>query len=302
MILAIDCTCGAHLEIDGKFAGQVIQCPDCQQPLQVPVAAPGSLRTSGFALASFILALVGAFTVIGTICAIVLGILGLRAIAKDRARLAGNGYALAGIVLGVLLTALSLFAYARVELFGLDRLLREPQWAGKLEFDDRAEVTTQAGFSVPRPSKNWGRFLDQSDSLFVEPDSVLLVDVRDDAHAIGFSFPKAIDAAERLETDREQALHKFLDLRPVRLLARSHGKVHAGAPQVVSTTKLPGNAGRESQEVVFDVHLGKHERTFVMRIFPVEDRLVVVAAGARKNRFAGMETDLRHIVTKFRVN
>src|SRR5437588_796814 len=125
MTLAIDCTCGAHLEIDGKFAGQTIQCPDCQQPLQVPASAGESVRTSGFALGSFILALVGAFTVIGTVIAIILGVLGLRAIAKNPARLSGNGYALAGIVLGVLFTALGLFVYARVEVFGLDRLLRE---------------------------------------------------------------------------------------------------------------------------------------------------------------------------------
>jgi hypothetical protein len=304
MTLSIDCTCGAHLEIDGKFAGQSIQCPDCQQPLQVPTAAVQAVHTSGFALASFILALVGAFTVVGTVAAIILGVLGLRAIGKNPSRLTGNGYALAGIVLGVLFTALGLFAYARVEVFGLDRLMRERQWAGKLEFGDSTEVATQSGFSLPRPSRNWGKLLDQSDGVFVQDrsmDSVILVDVRDDAHAIAFLFDKAPDVADKLETDRELALERFLNSKLVRLLARGRGKPAVSAPKVISTTKA-ANGGRESQEVVFDIHLGKHERTFIMRVIPIQPSLYVVAAGARKNRFAGMETELRQIVANFKVN
>jgi hypothetical protein len=302
MTLAIDCTCGAHLEIDGKFAGQTIQCPDCQQPLQVPTAPAESPRTSGLALASLILALVGALTVIGTILAIVAGVLGLRAISKNPARLRGNGYALAGIILGVLFTALGLFAYGRVEVFGLDRLLREPQWAGKLEYGDASEVTTQTGLSLPRPSRKWGRFLEQSEGLFVQDGSVILVNVRDDAHAIALSFGKNVDIPDNLEAYREQGLRQFVRSKLVSLLTRGRNNPVVSAPQVVSTTRLAGDAGREPQEVVFDIHVGKHERTFVMRIIPGADGLNVVAAGARKNRFAGMETELKDIVNKFRVN
>jgi hypothetical protein len=304
MTLAIDCTCGAHLEIDGKFAGQTIQCPDCQQPLQVPLAAPESLHTSGFALASLILAIVGAFTVVGTIIAILLGIIGLRSIARNPARLTGNGFALTGIVLGVVLTALSLFAYARAELFGLDRLLREQHWAGKLEYDDATEITSQAGFSIPRPSKRWGRLLDNNESFFVQDgpsDSIILVNPRDDAYAIGFVFSKAIDVADKLETDRQQALEHFVRSRLVRKLAHRREKTAVGTPEVISTTKLREDGVPDGQQVVFDIRLGKHDRTFVMQILPRQGSQFVVAAGARKNRFSAMEAELRKIVSKFRI-
>jgi hypothetical protein len=76
----------------------------------------------------------------------------------------------------------------------------------------------------------------------------------------------------------------------VRLLARRRGKTAVPVPEVVSITNLPGNAGKQPQEVLIDIHLGKHDRTFVMRISPFR-------AGARENRFAGIEPDLRQIVT-----
>src|SRR5207302_8262451 len=103
MTLSLTCTCGARLEIDDKFAGQPINCPDCQRALQAPAAKEATgRRTSGLALASILLALIGAFTVVGTLAAVVLGVLALLQIAGKPDRLAGKGYALAGILLGVL--------------------------------------------------------------------------------------------------------------------------------------------------------------------------------------------------------
>src|SRR5262245_54720515 len=113
MTLAINCTCGAHLELDDRFAGQTIQCPDCQKVLQAPPLTSPLMRTSGLALASLILALVGAFTVIGTLAAVVVGVLALRQIAKRPEQLRGRRFALAGIGAGAFLTAVSLFAYIK---------------------------------------------------------------------------------------------------------------------------------------------------------------------------------------------
>src|SRR5260370_4798880 len=110
MTLAINCTCGAHLEVDDRFAGQTIQCPDCHKGLQAPSLTSPLQRTSGLALASLILALVGAFTVVGTIVAVVLGGLALRQIARQPDKLSGRRFALAGMGAGALLTAVSLFA------------------------------------------------------------------------------------------------------------------------------------------------------------------------------------------------
>src|SRR5437870_4919464 len=136
MTLAINCTCGAHLELDDRFAGQTIQCPDCQKPLQAPSLTSATLRTSGLALASLILALVGAFTVIGTMAAVVLGLLALRQIRRRPDQLTGRRIALAGIGAGALLTTVSLFAYMKADLFGLDRFMRGQLWAGKLDYSE----------------------------------------------------------------------------------------------------------------------------------------------------------------------
>src|SRR2546423_14593459 len=102
MTLSLTCACGARLEIDDKFAGQPINCPDCQRALQAPAAqaAGGGRRTSGLALASILLALIGAFTIVGTLAAAVLGVVALLRIARKRHPPARRGHAFAGILLG----------------------------------------------------------------------------------------------------------------------------------------------------------------------------------------------------------
>src|SRR5262245_33563958 len=122
MTLSLTCACGARLDIDDKFAGQQINCPDCQRALQAPVREPIK-RTSGLALASIVLALIGAFTIVGTVAAVVVGILALLQLANHGDRLAGRGYAIAGIVFGVLFTGGTLFAISSLELFGLTSLM-----------------------------------------------------------------------------------------------------------------------------------------------------------------------------------
>src|SRR5438445_223581 len=107
MTISLKCGCGVPLEVDETFAGQKITCPDCQRSLTVPKPEPPGLQTSGFALASLTVALLGAFTILGTLAAMVLGWLGLRAIKEAPEKLGGRNYAVAGIVLGATLTFLT---------------------------------------------------------------------------------------------------------------------------------------------------------------------------------------------------
>src|SRR5262245_34612351 len=124
MALSLSCPCGARFEVEETFAGQAVACPDCQRSLRAP--APGRVvrRTSGLAIASVALALMGAFTVVGTVVAVLLGLAALVAIARRRDRLAGAGFAVLGIVLGVAFTGLTLFAFSTQELFGVTEPLR----------------------------------------------------------------------------------------------------------------------------------------------------------------------------------
>src|SRR5689334_10210143 len=107
MALSLSCSCGAAFEVEDTFAGQGVSCPDCGAALVVPPLRPPQLRTSGYALASVVLALVGAFTLVGTAVAVALGAAGLVSIARHRDRLSGAGYAVLGIVLGAALTVLT---------------------------------------------------------------------------------------------------------------------------------------------------------------------------------------------------
>src|SRR5580692_8101012 len=98
MPLSLTCICGARLDIDDKFAGQVIHCPDCNRSLNTVASAPEPAQTSGYALASLLLALTGAFTLVGTVAAVVCGTMGLAHIREAPERIGGKRIAQAGII------------------------------------------------------------------------------------------------------------------------------------------------------------------------------------------------------------
>jgi len=302
MTLAINCTCGARLELDDRFAGQTIQCPDCQKPLQAPPLTSPLLRTSGVALASVILALVGAFTVIGTIVAVILGVLALRQIARRPQQLTGRRFALAGVGAGAILTAVSLFAYIKTDFFGLDRLLRGPMWAGKLDYSESMEVAS-GSIMLKRPNPHWGHYRprETQDNFgqLTRSEFVILVNLKDDAHAIGFSFPKG-QLPDNFEEYRNAAIPKLLKSELVRLLIPKRRADSLPEHSDRDRKEIPGENGRREEALLLDVRLGKHERTFLMRFFPSGDEIYVVAAGTRKNRYRAQETQLQQIVDSFK--
>src|SRR6516164_7782191 len=111
MPISVTCQCGARLEIDEKFLGKEVLCPDCQRPLPTkapvvppPLDLPDYRRTSGLAVLSLTLALVGAFTIVGTLAAIVVGVFALRELGSKSGKLGGVGYARAGIIVGAVFT------------------------------------------------------------------------------------------------------------------------------------------------------------------------------------------------------
>src|SRR5947209_8456188 len=124
MSLALSCACGARFEVEETFAGQTVGCPECQQPVAVGTAQRRRMRTSGLAIASVVCALVLAFTGIGSILAVLLGIFALIHIAARRSEVTGTGFAVFGIAAGTLFTGLFALMLIRVELFGLDMLRR----------------------------------------------------------------------------------------------------------------------------------------------------------------------------------
>src|SRR5439155_924587 len=154
MPFPIVCECGARLEIDEKFAGQTIACPDCSRPLLTPVPPKPPAKTSGLALASFLCALIGAFTIVGTVAAMVCGVLALRGIKRAAEPLGGRNLARAGLILGGVFTLLSVAAFLSMERFGLDGLLRSLEMAGRIEYsnDPVSGESLNGRFTIDRPS------------------------------------------------------------------------------------------------------------------------------------------------------
>ena len=113
MAIVFQCECGNEFQTREEDAGRRARCPACQRELIVPQPKPfsagdhtmlhglGPTRTSGKAIASLVLGLCSIVTCLLTgLPAIVLGILGLLDIKNPTKRLTGQGFAIAGIVLG----------------------------------------------------------------------------------------------------------------------------------------------------------------------------------------------------------
>jgi hypothetical protein len=297
------------LEIDDRFVGQTIQCPDCGRALTATATEAGSRRTSGLALASLVLALVGAFTVVGTVAAIALGVVALRSIARHKDRLAGRNLARAGIVLGTILTAVSVAFYVKGDLFGLDGLLRQPEWAGRLDYSGPLELSSEFGFSLKRPTAQWGLYRPREErpgpagAAPARRDEIALVNVHEGAYIIAFGFSKG-PLADDKDTSRDDALNRFLKTELIRRLRRKRtGELPPH--QVQSNKVLPAEGGRETEEVIVDVRLGRQERTFLLRIIRRGDGLggdlYVVAIGTQKSRFPALEKKLRESIETFKL-
>jgi hypothetical protein len=199
MSLSLICACGARIELDDTLAGTEVACPECQQPLKAPaVAQSPAVRTSAFALASLVLALVGAFTLVGTLAAIACGLIAVATILRDRERLAGLGFALAGIALGFLFTGLTAFALFGPETFAIGDWRRERIMAETVDLSGPMEVGAK-GWTITRPDGKWGvarggQVGDSVADLFLSkgsPDVALVqvrrhgfVDVRQDSSSV----------------------------------------------------------------------------------------------------------------------
>src|SRR5437870_8377341 len=143
MSTSLNCSCGARFEVEDACSGQIVACPGCQAPVQCPALDRVPARTSGLALASAILALIGAFTILFTILAVLLGACALLSIRRHRDRLAGSGYAAFGIVAGIVFTGLSVFLYSNFEVLPLDGYLEAGLYADGVDYSSDREVLRQ---------------------------------------------------------------------------------------------------------------------------------------------------------------
>jgi hypothetical protein len=299
MALSLSCSCGAAFEVEDTFAGQTIACPDCAAALKVPPLRPPRLLTSGFALASVVLALVGAFTVVGTALAAVLGAVALVSIARHRDRVSGAGYAVLGIVLGTGLTALTGLAFSRGEIF--DRL-RERSTTGEVDKSGPMEVArVREGYTITRPSREWGvaspeyaRKLNAGDDLLlVNPAKLAFLEVARDETRFG----------ETLDQYRERYLDGFRHDLPAGGPKDLDDLGHFSEFKLRDTRRLPPRDGADVSEVLFDVkHTGQNLSYRVRFVKPRDGtRVYVIAVWTHKRRLEQIEPEVRQALDSFRL-
>ncbi len=302
----LTCACGARFEVDDSLAGQEVLCPECQQPLKAPARDRPPQLTSAWALASVVLALVGAFTVLGTILAILLGIIALASIARNRERVTGAGFAVLGICLGVLFTGLTLFALSTGDLFGLDTWVRERTMAQQVDTSGPMEIVLGLkGFAITRPTEKWGQVRgNQSDdpavaSLQHDRDLLLMQVARYafiDVRTLRGPF-RSLDQCQDdvlAEFEAPQRASHFgeddEDFQPP-----SRARLQASRP-------LESKEGAEGRELIVDVRRTGQSWHFVIRLYRRKNGTTyIVRAYTPKRHFSRIQGELETALESFRL-
>lgn len=291
MAIPLTCVCGAILEIDEKFRGQKIPCPDCNRLLDTTPPPPPPSQTSGWALASLMLSLGGMLTLIGPIAGVVCGVLGLRQIQRDKT-LGGVNFARAGIFLGAMFTLLSVWAIVGTEFFNLDGFLRLYVGAADLKFSPQLAINGpklpgDICVNLTRPSHAWGvRQNPQTENA----DELVLVNLWEDAHLIFFSLrPEENDKAE---DSRREAITAFLKTSLAKALAKTNEPIPYPRPDQITVIK-DDDRNPKQQEFTVSVSWGPIPRVFLFRVFPDRSRMNVAVGGARSSRFGRLEEPIR---------
>ncbi|HXG10664.1 MAG TPA: DUF4190 domain-containing protein [Gemmataceae bacterium] len=304
MPLSLSCPCGARFEVEETFAGRQVACPECQQPLKAPFPQRVPRRTSGLALASMILAVAGAFTLIGTVVAVVLGVAALVSLRRHRETLAGAGYAVFGIVWGVVFTGLTLFAYSSGEVFNLDGWLRDAQLAGQVDYGGPLEVVRRAeGFAITRPSEKWG-LIGESPDPIIWPDDpnrgvdLTLINIPRNA-LVDITFDEA--GNQTLEQCQERVLGWFGDRPPAREALHENPLLRFTHCKVRQSRRLQPQGATEMAELLLDVRYAGEGRTYLVRLVKRGDDLYILRGWAPKRRFAQAEPEIRQALDSFRL-
>jgi hypothetical protein len=297
MTLSLTCTCGSQFEVEETFAGQVVHCPECQSSVRVPSVNRRPLRTSAYALASAMLGVTLAFTVVGTILAVILGCVGLVSIVRNRDRVTGAGYAVFGIVWSLIFTAVTLLALTRGELFGLDRL-RQQVMAGEVDLTGPMEVIRD-GFAITRPSGKWGV---AKESLLqrLHPDaSLLLANVLKDSYlTVSVEFANPMGMAHW----RDSVVKNFNET-PDGVLGKEPNNSRLRKFKVREVRTLAPMDGAQAEEIILDGREMGQARTYVVRII-LDDRnrkVYFIYAWTQSRRFHEMQPDLRKAMDSFRI-
>lgn len=303
----LTCACGTRFEVDESLAGQEVLCPECQQPLRAPAVERPPQLTSAWALASVLLSLLGAFTVVGTLAAIVLGLIALVSISRNRLRLAGAGFAVLGICLGVLFTVLTLVALNAGDLFGLETWLRQRTMTAKVDTSGPMEIVSGSKrFAITRPSEKWGRVQDdQSDDAAVSEfqNNLDLLLMQIGHHA--FIDVRALEGGpfQTLEQAEAEILTEFdIQRRPRNAFDDDFDQRRLRAVKSHGSNRLDDKDGMAGRELKVEATCGGKPWRFLIRLYRRGNgRIYVVRAYAPQKRFQSFRAELQTALDSFRI-
>jgi hypothetical protein len=305
----LTCACGARFEVEESLAGQEVLCPECQQPLKVPAREKGPLLTSGYALASIVLALVGAFTLLGTFLAVILGAVALVQISRNRERLTGAGFAVFGIVLGLVFTGLTLFSFTTTNLFGLSDWMRERTTAEEVDTSGPLEVMVAAkGFVITRPTTKWGRVPNNrsSDPLMSDLQrnlDLLLEQVARNAFIDVRRQP--VKGFVDLEQYEHDVLAEFTQHQPANPLDDDDDDFPQQLTRVTSHQSrrlAAAPEGVEGREMTVEVRRNGQPWRFLIRLYRQGNGPVyIVRAYAHKRRFDLVQAEVQAALDSFHI-
>jgi len=285
MPISLKCTCGAILQIDDRFRGQKIPCPDCQRPLAAlpPIESPPR-RWPSEPLIGLALGLGGLFTFVGPLAGIALGLVSVRRL--DRSSFPGErrlAYASIGVGgFGLLFGLWTLFA---PDVLGIDGFLRVWRWAGKLNYSEETATVQVAAewkvtFKIPGP--RWGRAevgTDRGDA-----SQIVYVDPWVDGYLTALSADADAGEGDKHERNRRKAIERFLESELAKALRGSGFTGKQPTPEIrdVHTEE------EHTQEFLADFELGGIRRTFLFRVWDTNPKILIFVGGARRGTWTGV--------------
>ena len=295
MAISISCLCGTLFEVPETLAGQSISCPECQVAVTVPASTRVPLRTSGYALASVISALVGMFTVVFTVLAVILGIAALVSISRHRNTITGKGFAICGIAIGTVFTGLTVFALSRDEVFDQ---FRATMHTDKIDFTGPLEIVRpEAGFAITRPSSKWGiagATADPDDDLTLanpSKDAFIEISSRD------------FNPADSLEKFRDELSARLREPRDVKIFNQSRPAVRVTGFTIRESKHLPAENGIEVMEFLVDLKMAGNPLGYIIRVCRREraERVFTICCWTAQRRMPVVEPDIRRALESFRL-
>jgi hypothetical protein len=313
MALLLTCTCGAQFEVDEVWAGKTISCPDCRRPFTVPSLTKPVLPANLLALTSTVLALVGAFTLVGSVAAIALGVVALVHLRRLRDKESGTGFAVFGIATGVVGIAVTVLALRYPDTLGVGPYFRSSQWADKVDTGGELEFQHkdgESGFRITRPSHEWGVVRDYRqvngvvEALLQQPPKVLFM------QTTRFAFVDvAINQVNNTRPLSEHQENFLADLKRDRPADADRFDARPNQPSRITevvfrnghegTTLRQGDT--ESLEFLLDLRCGDQPWSMLVRLCRTRaGQLYTVRGYAPHRTFDKVETELRKVMDTFR--